>query len=143
MGKLIHHDYTKIRDVEDGEPFIMHSRELLASDAWRTQSIHGRKLLNFLEIEHMNHAGTENGNLHATYKQLEAFGINSRFIPKAIKETEARGLITVERGARKSLNESFPNKFRLTYVKHYAVNPKNNCKYYYPPTNEWKRFHDS
>lgn len=128
----------KVREIPKGEPWIRHSRALLSSDAWRSMGIHCRKLIEFLEIEHMNHAGLENGNLFATYKQLEKFGINRRYINSAICEAEQKGLIIVERGARKKVNESFPNKFTLTYLR--SVEKINNCPYYYTPSNEWKRF---
>lgn len=140
MGKPFHHNPQRIREIPKGEPFVQHSLELITSDAWRYQSIHCRKLIEFLEIEHLNHAGYENGNLMATYSQLEKFGINRRFISKAIDEAEDRGLILVERGMRINLNKSCPNTFMLTYYKYKEINRANNTMLYHNPMNLWKRY---
>lgn len=140
MGKRSDCSIEKVRQIPDGEPFVIHSREFLGSDAMRDLGINERRLLDFLEIEHMNHAGQENGNLIATYKQLEAFGINRRYIPKAIERLERRGLIRVDRGARKSLNESFPNRFALTYLIAKKYYPESNTCSYLTPSDEWKRY---
>jgi hypothetical protein len=47
------------------EPFVMLPRELIASDAWRSLGINGRRLIDFLLLEHMGHGGKENGKLKA------------------------------------------------------------------------------
>jgi len=85
----------------------------------------------------MAHAGTENGNLAAPYDQLNASGIGRRFIPEAIGEAEALGLIVVHRGGKRNLVEDYTSRYRLTWLP-----AKSNDKfthYYVAPTNEWKR----
>ena len=58
-----------------GEPWIWLTRELLSSASWRATSINCRRLIDFLLVEHMNHAGTENGNLAAPYDHLVPWGL--------------------------------------------------------------------
>jgi len=92
--------------------------------------------LQLLDV-HDEIAGKENGFLMATYKQLGARGVHR--ISKAINEAEDRGLILVEHGYRKSLNESSPNIFQLTFLKVKAIN-EHGVVYYHAPENQWKRY---
>ena len=119
----------KLRSPPQGEPWVWLTRELIASPAWRAMGINARRLIDFLLIEHMNHAGTENGNLQATYDQLAAFGLTRRKIFEAITEAEALGLIAVEHGGRWNLTNR-PSTFRLTFYSDRHGNPA---------TNVWKR----
>jgi hypothetical protein len=88
-----------------------------------------RKLIDFLVIEQMNHAGEENGNLKATYDQLEAYGIRRSKIRDAIEEAEAVGLLRCERGGRYA-GSNQPSTYRLTF---YGTRDGNS------PTNDWKK----
>ena len=84
-----------------GEPWVWETRELLASAAWRAQSINCMRLIDFLKIEHMANGGAANGKLKAPRRQLADFGIGEHFISDAINEAEALGLIDVSRGQRR------------------------------------------
>lgn len=109
----------------DGEPWVWNTRELLCSVAWRAMGINTRRLIDFLFIEHMNHAGTENGQLIATYDQLTAFGLTRESISDAKDEAIALGLVRIE-GERQMRVSS---RHRLTmYPSLGAVKP----------TNEWR-----
>lgn len=103
--------------------------ELLASPAMRALSLTARRLLDYLLIEHMGHAGTENGNLMATYDQLVAFGLTRRLIAPAINELVFLGLVRVHRGRMTRGGVTAPNEFRLTFYADAAGQPA---------TNEWK-----
>ena len=127
----------KIRDVPVGEPFVTLSRELLSSPAWRGMSINCRRLIDFLVIEHLNHAGPENGNLCATYDQLVAFGIPRRLIHISMDEAEMLKLVFIERGARKSSGLSHMNRFTLTFVRQRIQTGERVG--YVPPSGEWKK----
>jgi hypothetical protein len=116
----------KLQKPPPGEPFIWLTRELLASDAWQPLSINARRFMDFLLIEHMNHAGTENGRLKATYAQLEAFGLSSRLIASAIEEAEKVGLIECHRGGMR-----VATTYTLTWFA---------TDIYTPPSNKWARF---
>ncbi len=119
----------KLRSAPPGEPFAILTRELLASPAVRALSLTGRRLLDFLLIEDMNHAGTENGNLIATYRQLTAFGLNGNLISGAIAELKFLGLVRVLHGGMTRGNVKRENLYRLTF---YADSEGR------PATNEWK-----
>ncbi len=120
---------AKAHRPPEGEPWVWITRELLASPAWRHQSVNTARLIAFLLIEHMNHAGTENGNLKATHEQLRAYGLSANSIRDAIEEAEFIGLIRFNRGGRWA-GSNQPSQFRLTFQPDRDGNS---------PTNEWKR----
>jgi hypothetical protein len=86
------------------EPWVKVPRALLSSDAWRSLGINGRRFIDFLLLEHMGKAGTQNGKLKAPYRQLEAFGISTRHISAAIHEVESLGLVSCSRNGLRSAN---------------------------------------
>ncbi len=98
-----------------GEPWIWLTRELLISPAWRAHSTNTGRILDFLLVEHMNHAGTENGRLMATHEQLRGYGLNANSIRDAIDEAEFLGLIRSERGGRWA-GTNRPSTYRLTFL---------------------------
>ena len=77
----------------------------------------------------MNHAGTENGNLMATFDQLVAWGASRSCLADPITEAEFLGLIRADHGGRwAGTNE--PSRYRLTWL--YCLHDDT------PATNEWK-----
>ena len=92
-------------------------------------SPNARRFVDFLLIEHMNHAGTENGNLIATYAQLTRAGASRRLIGAAIDECVFLGLVRVEQRGGLSAGGKHAARYRLTF---YASADGA------PPTNEWK-----
>jgi hypothetical protein len=116
----------------EGEPWVWLTRELLVSDAWRSQSGHCFRLITFLLLDRAAHAGRENGRYMATYDQLVAFGISRRKIAGAIQEAEKRGLVRVQHGGRWNMTNK-PSLFRLTFYADASGAPA---------TNEWKRYRD-
>jgi hypothetical protein len=54
--------------------------------------------MEFLEVEHMAHAGQENRNLRATYDQLSSWGMTRSEIRLAIEEAVFLGLVRCRRG---------------------------------------------
>ncbi len=111
-----------------GEPFVWLTRELVSSPAWRSRSINCARLIDFLMVEHMNHAGTENGNLKATYDQLAAWGLTRSEICPAIEEAGFLGLVRSMRGGRWA-GTNQPSIYRLTFLADREDNPA---------TNDWK-----
>jgi hypothetical protein len=132
-------DPRKIQEIPDNESCVQFPLRLLTSDAWNSMPINCRRLIDFLLIEQCNHAGLENGNLVATYDQLDAYGIARRFIPKAISDAEKRGLIVAYRKGRISYNKSYENRYTLTFLKA-KYKERNGGVYYSAPTNEWKKY---
>lgn len=112
----------------EGEPWQWLPIDLLCSGAWRSRSINCVRLIEFLIIEHRNHAGRENGNLAAPYDHLVKHGLTRSRIEAAISEAEVLGLIRVVRGGRWA-GTNVPSRFRLTFFA---------SKDLAPATNEWK-----
>jgi hypothetical protein len=96
----------------DGQQFIWLTRELLMSDAWRSQGINTVRFIHFLLLEHLRHGGQENGKLKAPRRQLCAFGIGARHVSTAIAEAEKLGLVIChKRGMRTA------TLYRLTWLE--------------------------
>ncbi len=119
----------KLLAVPANEPWVWLTRELLASPAWRAQSINCRRLIDFLLVDHANHAGTENGNLMAPYDQLVESGASRSEICNAVDEAKFLGLLWVNRGGRWA-GTNQPSTYQLTFLPTVS-----NMQ---PATNDWK-----
>jgi hypothetical protein len=118
--------------------FIAHTPELIASDAWRRRSIHLVRILDRLELEHLAHAGKENGFLRCTYEQLAAYGVARQYIKPAIADGVALGLIKVTHvGGYSGAGRNDPSTYQVTYLPWKFV-PAIGPPQYLEPTNEWK-----
>jgi hypothetical protein len=111
-----------------GEPWVWLTRELLASDAWRSLGINGRRFIDFLLLEHMRHKGRANGDLIATKRQLAAFGISEHCIGGATGECDMLGLVDCKRGRGRR-----PSVYALTWLPLLDGTP---------PTNRWRIYRD-
>ena len=105
----------KLKAPPKGEPWCWLTSELLGSAAWTAMSPNTTRLVHFLMVEHMNHAGTENGNLLATYDQLAEYGCSRRLVSEAIAEATFLGLVSVERGGRWA-DTNQPSRYCLTWL---------------------------
>lgn len=103
------------------------TRDMIESPAWRALSVNARKALDRLMLEHLAHAGHENGNLICTYENFAAYGVTRRFISAAIRELVFFGWIRITHGETCSEVRP-PNIYRLTWK------PSTE----FPATNEWK-----
>jgi hypothetical protein len=120
--------------------FVPHTPELLRSAAWRGRSIHAVRVLEYFELEHLAHAGKENGFLRATHRQLAAHGVSMRFIKPAIAENVARGLLKItHQGGYRGAGRLDPSRYQLTYLPWKFV-PIAGAPEYLEPTNEWKSY---
>jgi len=111
------------------EPWVWHTTDMLCSPAWKAMGINARRFIDFLEVEHRNHAGKENGNLKATYDQLVSFGLSRCKIRSAIKEAAFLGLIQVVTQGGRWAETNQPSVYRLTFYARKDASPA---------TNEWK-----
>ena len=68
------------------------TKDFLGSDAFRLLSAPAHRALFRIIIEHVNHAGLENGRLKVTYRDFEAYSCRYRSIKKAIEELVRQGL---------------------------------------------------
>jgi hypothetical protein len=101
----------------DGEPWVWLTRELLESDAWRTMPRATRLVVDRVMIEHMAHAGTQNGALIVTYADFIRSGSRRAGLPEAISDAAARGLITVtQKGRASSGPDRWPSKYALGWL---------------------------
>jgi hypothetical protein len=99
------------------EPWVWFSRVFLESEAWRTAPINTRRFVERVMIEHMHHAGTENGNLIVTFKQLAEFGIHGRHRHKAVEDAINRGLIDRPVKGKASAGQNrHPSRYALGWL---------------------------
>lgn len=119
----------KLSRPPKGKPWVWLTSEMLLSDAWQGLSANGLRALNRIMVEHMAHAGTENGQLIVTYDDFAEYGIRKPSIPAAIKELEYLGWVTVRRG-RSVDGTKEPNLFCLTWLPNSVDRSL--------PTNRWK-----
>lgn len=131
--------YTSLKKVKwvGKDQFIIHKRELLDSWNWRTMSINCFRLINYLELCYLSSGGEENGNLIATYNQLEKYGIARKYIKSTISEAKKRGLIKYKTSENVGKYGKYTFQFCLTYLPQVAQD--RHRKIYLMPTNEWKQ----
>ena len=127
-GKLSGNRAKRLHAPPKHEPWIWLTRELVSNPVWRSRGINCVRLIEFLMVEHMNHAGTENGNLNATYDQLKEWGLTRSQIRPAIEEADFLGLVRFVRGGRWA-GTNQPSTYRLTFWADREGNPA---------TNDWK-----
>src|ERR1035437_6356982 len=72
--------------------------QLLDSPAWLAMSPQCRKFIDALMSEFCAHGGMENGNLKATYDQLQARGVRREIVLDVIVEANALGVAMATRG---------------------------------------------
>lgn len=111
----------------DGQNWIWLTHELQKSPAWNARTLNERRLTDFLMMEHTANGCTENGNLIASYNQLNAAGIRRASISEAVRGLVFLGLLQVKRGGRRG-NIGEPSRYRLTFI---GVNGQTRA------TNEW------
>ena len=73
-------------------PFVPHCAAMLKSPAWFALRLCARRVLDRLEIEHLNHGGKENGQLRVSYEQFEALGIHKRHLRRALHDLMLLGI---------------------------------------------------
>ena len=119
---------SNVNNPPAGKPWVWLTADMLSSLAWRSLSANGRRLIDFLLVEHCRHAGKKNGELLATYKQLREYGLTADCIRTAIIECEVLGLIECQHGGRWSKTNK-PSTYRLTFYGDCNGNAA---------TNDWK-----
>lgn len=119
----------KTNNPPKGDAWLWLTKDLMESSAWRAMSPNAHRALDRIMIEHMAHAGTENGNLPVTHEDFVTHGVTRRLVKDAIQELENLGLIkrTVRGGRWHGSNK--PSRFRLTWI---------GDRRGQHPTNEWK-----
>lgn len=108
--------------------WIAHRLRLLLSPAWRLRPVPLCRLLDRIEIEHMRHAGRENGHLIVSFDQFVAAGVSRKIIRATIDLGASLGLLAIVQSAEMVRSIRAPNRYRLTYV------PEKDRR---APTDEW------
>lgn len=99
-GKLVHYG-GRAKSWKLVGQFMPHPLVMRESPGFRALNMAARRILDFLELEHMRHGGKENGRLLAPYAQLVAAGITRRDVRPAIDTLESLGFIRrTEHGER-------------------------------------------
>jgi hypothetical protein len=81
-------------------------------------------------VEHMHHAGTENGRLPVTYDDFERYGLRRKTIRFGITAAAALGFIDItEEGHAGAGDTRRAARYALTWVDRYDGAPR---------TNRWK-----
>lgn len=115
----------RVSQPPKGEPWVWLTRALMLSPAMRARSSYACKAMDFLLVEHMNHAGQCNSELIATFDQLVAFGIPRKFVSSTLFELESLGLVRREHGG----GRDDPSRFSLTCFSTGLSKP----------TNDWEK----
>jgi hypothetical protein len=115
--------------------FIIHTREMRESPAWRALPANARLILDRLELELMRHGGFENGNLAVPYSDFVETGLRRNSIAPAIRQLSELGFIRVSQGKRSISHYRACSLYRLTHVLSRKTGEKHNLE----PTNEWRR----
>lgn len=109
-----------------------HLRSMRATLTFRALGIHARRVLDFLEEEHMAHGGRENGELGASYGQLAAWGVSRDDIRKGIEELIAGGFVRRTSHGLRQAGGGDPSRFALTWL------PTGRGLQAQPATNDWE-----
>jgi hypothetical protein len=89
-----------------------------------------RRFAERLILEHMAHGGGQNGELVATYDNIEQYGVRRQSIPEAIAVAEALGFVDVTfQGKRSYGGARQPSTYGLTWL------PRCDRT---PPSHRWK-----
>jgi hypothetical protein len=111
----------------EGESWQWFTIEFLMSDAWRTAPIYTMRFVMRLVVEHLQHAGKENGNLIVTFKDCEAWGIARKSIKTAQADAIRRGLVyRSQKGNASAGRGRRPHKFGLGWLPNYEAAPAPN-----------------
>lgn len=130
-GKMVGRNGEGLGPPKD-KPWAWLTTELMTSDAWRMRSHNCALLIDWLMIEHRNHAGLENGRLKATYDALETYGLRRRSIKAVIEEAKFLGFVRVTiHGGRWAMTNT-ASQYRLTFYA--TIEGGIVC----PASNDWK-----
>jgi hypothetical protein len=100
---------------------------MLESEAWCSLSLTARRVLDRVMIEHMAHAGSENGNLVVTYDDFVRFGIRRNSLKSAITQTVTKGwLIITEKGRPSVGPDRWPTRYALGWLPRFDGTPALN-----------------
>lgn len=118
----------------EGQPWAWMTTAMLGSFTYRALGIHARRILDFLMHEHASHAGRENGNLGATYEQLEAWGVTAADVRKGFAELYATGFVVQTQQGYRRAGGGEPSRYALTWLPTLVGTPSEQA-----PSHGWVR----
>jgi hypothetical protein len=112
----------------EGESWQWFTIELLMSDAWRTAPIYTMRFVMRVVVEHLQHAGKENGNLTVTFDDCEDWGVDRKRIKHAQADAIRRGLVyRSQKGIASAPGKGRrPHKFGLGWMPNFEAAPAPN-----------------
>ena len=130
---------SKVREIPKGTPFVMLSAPALSALLERPPSRRGFQMLLRLALEHLAHAGAENGHLVVTHRQFtKEARISDRFVGPTKEELIELGWLVVEHDGRyRGGAKRDPNRYRLTCFKSKS-DAATGAPVYFEPTHEWQ-----
>ncbi|WP_372783483.1 hypothetical protein [Phenylobacterium sp.] len=108
------------------------TRTHLGAITFKALGINARRILDFLMYEHLQHAGRENGNLAASYRQLEAWGVTAADVRKGLAELTATGFVRVTSRGMRQAGGGEPSRYALTWLP-----TRSGSSDEAPPTQDW------
>ena len=133
MGKLKCRRGSITGKPPEGVPWIWMTCEMLATPLLAALSITARRILDALIVENLAHAGFENGNLAATYLQLEQRGVTAADIRKGLDELIACGFIVCTFQGPRVACGGDPSRYALTWLPTHKAQP--NAR---EPQDNWR-----
>jgi hypothetical protein len=112
--------------------WVWATQEMMESPAWHAiNTLSARRVLDCIQREHMNHGGTENGNLIVTYADFIKHGVRKKSITSAIAVLEALGWIDITSPGKQAVEgERYPARYALTWLEQPSLGK--------PATNRWR-----
>jgi hypothetical protein len=114
-------------------PWTKRRLDMMRSPAWRALSANAKCVIERLEIEHMLHAGKDNGRLVCTHRDLAEHGIRYPSIAAAIRNAVELGFVEITQRGYRSAGHGRPAHYRLTYLPSDAADPTNEWANIEPP----------
>lgn len=113
--------------------WVAHPVEMRRSPAWRFLPDTARRVLDVLEVAHMEHGAADNGNLAVPYDDFAKQGIRRGSVALALRQCEALGFLEKQTFGYAHGNgpKRLPNRYFLTYL-----NGRGNSRL---PTDAWER----
>jgi hypothetical protein len=118
-----------MNDKKIPEQFVPRPRSMLESKAYRSLSLSARRFIERIELEHLRHAGKDNGKLPVTHRDFVEYGVRDGSVSAARQQAIRKGFVRITKKGRSGRN-GIATEYRLTYLH---ANSQ-------PPTNDWKRY---
>jgi hypothetical protein len=111
--------------------FVMRTKAMLESDAWRSLDRQDRLMLDAIELAYMNGGWKRAGWRIVTVDEFVAFGMRRNDVGSSRRKLVDRKLIEFRPGGfNKTTHRQMPNEYRPTYVHHGKTEPPDSWRDY-------------